>query len=363
MKVNNIIIGKQVSKHLYHFTQDITPEDLLKVIRYLAPKGRELGYLYNKDKIFYTKSDLITRQEFECVYKHIDGNLDYLLDRYSRDDLVNRVGIAIRIITSTTKAEIIQRIIKDKGIIFRFFKKNVVEHHCAKWQEFKREKIFLPATSDKTKLLAFAVSCTCKPLAGKGYLQYWRLGDRYKSFTLDRNFKTEIIDTDLAINLTDSDDIILRNIHEYLARNDSEIEFDLHCESKTINTDDLNIKKADSINYPYSIVALSDHFGLRKGSKFSTFSEGLRKRANQETVEQHLGRKFLIIADHGNIYCGIENTKEFFEKIAWHLKINCIKDRKILCTVAEDETPETVTAVWDVLNESAYSGSFCFIEI
>ena len=52
MKVNNIIIGKQVSKHLYHFSQDITPEDLMKVIRYLAPKGRELGYLYNKNQLF-----------------------------------------------------------------------------------------------------------------------------------------------------------------------------------------------------------------------------------------------------------------------------------------------------------------------
>jgi len=133
MKVDSIIIGKQVSKNLYHFEQDIEPEDLLKVIRFLSSRGRDHSYLYESNKIFYTKSDSITKREFEYVYKHVDKNLDYLIDRFTREDLVNRVGSAIKIICSTTKTEIVQKITKNKDFLFRFFKKDFIEKYCSKW--------------------------------------------------------------------------------------------------------------------------------------------------------------------------------------------------------------------------------------
>lgn len=363
MKVDNIIIGKQISKHLHHFEQDIQPEDLLKIIRFLACKGRELGYLYNKNQIYYTESDSITRQEFEYVYKHTDKKLDYLLDRYTRDDLVNTVGSALKIISSTTKTEMIQKIVEDKNLFFRFFKRDLIEKYCSKWREFKRQKVFMPSVSDNKEILAFALGCRCAPLSGEGYLQYWRLGDKYNSFELNRNIKTEIIGDNFTINLKDSHELILRTMYKFLERNDDGLEFHLSCESRAINTSDLEIKKADAISYTIGLFNLVEHFGMRKGSKFKTFSQGLKQKTDSEIVEQYLGKKFIIASDNHHIYCGVEYSREFFEKIAWHLKIEYLKDKKVLCTVIEEETQETITALWDILSESKYTSTFCFIEV
>lgn len=363
MKVENIMIGKQVSEHLYHFDQDITPEDLLKIIRHLAHRGRELGYLYDHNHLFYTKSDSIARQEFEYAYEYLNKNLDYLLDRYTRDELANRVSSAIKIVSSTTKGEIVQKVIKNKDFLFRFFKQDYIEKHCSRWHEFKRQKALLQAASDKSKYLVFSLSCGSVSLSGRNFLQYWRLGNKYKSLALDRNFKTEILGNDLTINLNDSDDGIIRHIRKFLKTNDEGKHFELSVEYKVIDTNDLGIKKVDPINYPLDIHSLTQYFGMRKGSKFKTFSEGLRQRKDSEIVERHLNKTFVIASDNEHIYCGIEHNRDFFEKIAWHLKIKYLKDKKILCNVTENETQETVTALWDILTGSRYSGAFCFIEI
>lgn len=363
MKVDDIIIGKQVSKHLYHFEQDIEPEDLLKIIKFLVRKGGEPGYLYEKKKIFYTKSELITRQEFEYVYEHTDKNLDYLLDIFTRDELANKVGSAIKIISSTTKTEIVQRIIRDKNLLFGFFKEYFVGKYCSKWHEFKRQKIFLPAASDKTKNLAFTLNRNCDSLSGKHYLQYWRLGDKYNTFELNRDFKTEIIGNDLAINLKDSDEVITKSMHKFLRLNDKVTEFDLSCVYEAIDNRDLDMVKAGIINYSLGINALSEYFGLRMGSKFKTFSEGLRQRKDLETVEKYLCRKFIIASDNHDIYSGIAHNEEFFEKIAWHLKLEYLKDKRILCKVTEDETQETITAIWEMMSEHKYTGEFSLVEI
>ncbi len=363
MKVDSIIIGKQVSKHLYHFDQDITPEDLLKIIRFLAPKGGEPGYLYEKHKIFYTEGESVTRQEFEYIYEHVDKNLDYLLDQFTRDELISKVGSAIKIISSTTKAEIVQRIIRDKNLLFRFFKQYFIERYSSKWHDFKRQKIFLPAVSDRTKFLVFAMSSRSDSFSGKNYLQYWRLGDKYDDFEMTRDFKTEIIGGDLVINLKDTDKVIIRNMKKFLELNDKATELGLRCEYEAIDNKDLNMVKAGMISYSLGIDKLSEYFGLRKGSKFRTFSEGLKQREDLETVEKYSGRKFIIAADNHDIYCGVEHNREFFEKIAWHLELEYLKDKKILCKVTEEETQETITAIWEMMCEHRYTGEFSFVEM
>lgn len=363
MKVENIIIGRQVSKHLYRFKQEIQPEDLLKIIRFMVQKGRTPGYIYNNNQIFYTKSDLITKQEFEYIYKRLDKNLDYLLDKYLRDDLADRVGSVIKIISSTTKTEIVQKIIKNRDFLFRFFKQDYIEKYCSKWCEFRREKIFIPAVSDETKTLAFVLGYKCTPLSGKAYPQYWRLGNNYNNFELNRTYKTEIIGDDLTINLKDSDDVILRTMRRFVEHQGNGVELDLHCESKSITSDDLEIKRANAISYSIGIFDLVEYFGLRKGSKFKTFSEGLRQRRDPETVKMYLGRKFIITPDDCRIYSGVEFRKELFELLAWNLKIEYMNDKKILCKVVEEETQETITALWDILSDSKYTRAFCFVEI
>jgi hypothetical protein len=362
MKVDDIIIGRQVSKHLYHFEKDIGPEDLLKIIRFLAHKGREPGYLYESKRIFHTKSDLITRQEFEYVYERIEKNFDYVLSGFTRDYLVNRLGSAIKIISSTTKTEIVYKVVRDRDLLFRFFKEIFIEAYCSKWYGFKRNKTFLPAVSDQTKCLVFGFSHMDDSFSGKKYLQYWRLSGGYSSIELDRDFKTEIIGDDLTINLKDTDDIIIKNTYKFIEVHDKGTGFSLHCESMAIDTDDLEIKKAGIISYSLGIDALSAYFNLRKGSKFRTLSEGLRQRGASETVNKHLGKKFIITSDAHDIYCGIEHNREFFERIAWHLKILYLEDRKILCEVVEEEAEETITALWDILSASEHT-RFCFVEI
>lgn len=362
MKVDDIIIGKQVSKHLYQFDQNITPEDLLKIIRFLAHKGRDIGYLYESKRIFYTKIDLITKQEFEYVYERINKSFDYLLDGFTREALANKLGSTIKIISSTTKTEIIQKVIRDKDLLFRFFKDIFIGTYCTKWYEFKRNKTFLPAVSDKTKYLVFSSSHMNKSFSKKKYLQYWHLGNKYDGIELSQDFKTEIIGDNMTINLKDSDDVIIRNTYRFLRNYGKGVKFNMECESRAIDTDDLDIKKASSINYSLDLYSLVEYFGLRKGSKFRTFSEGLRQREDSETVEKYLGRKFIITSDHFDIYSGIEHNKGFFEKIARHLKIEYLKGKKILCKVIEDETEETITALWDILSESRYK-EFCFVEI
>ncbi|MGB3479890.1 MAG: hypothetical protein WBB67_12105 [bacterium] len=363
MKFENIITGRQISRHLYQFKQEIQPEDLLKIIRFMAQKGKTPGYIYDHNQIFYTESNLITKQEFEYVFEHLDKNLDYLLDEYLRDDLADRVGSAIKIISSTTKGEIVQRIITNREFLFRFFKQDYIEKHCSKWNDFKRDKIFLPSASDETKTLAFALSSKCTQLSGKAYPQYWRLSNEHNSYELSRDIRTEITGDDLTINLKDNDDVILRIMRKFTEHQGNGAELGLHCEFKSISGDDLEIKRANAIKYSIRIFDLAEYFGLRKGSKFKTFSEGLRPRRDPETVKKYLGRKFIIAPDDCRVYSGTELCKELFELLAWNLKIEYMKDSKILCKVAREETQETITALWDLLGDSKDTRAFCFVEI
>ena len=75
-----------------------------------------------------------------------------------------------------------------------------------------------------------------------------------------------------------------------------------------------------------------------------------------------IGRKFLITTKDNLIYTGVDFCQELFEMIAWHLKIEYMNEGQILCKVVQDETPETIIALWDLLTSNRVSGWFYFIE-
>jgi hypothetical protein len=363
MKVSDIQIGKKISTHLYQYEEVIEPEDFLMALRYLAVRGKKFSCNYGNHMIFYTDSNTVTRAEFDYVYEHSEGNYHHLLDCYTREDLVNRVGSAFRIVSTTTKAEIVQTILSNKNLIYRFFKKEFIEHHCTPWRSYRQERAFLTAASDPGKKLAFHKGYCTRPLSGKRFLQYWILGSRYASPDPGPDFSTGICGDCVTINLKDHDKKILKTIQQYLATQNPHNGIDLHCEHRSLETEDLNIKEIDTMDYPPGIFELTEYFGTRKGSKYKTFSHGLHQRTNHETVRKYLGTSFVIAVDSSTLYSGTAHPKELFEMLAWHLKIEYLRDKKILCKVTEQKTPETVTALWDLMTQTNWPGRFCFIEI
>jgi hypothetical protein len=362
MKVDDIMIGKQISPHLYKYDMEIIPDDLLKIIRLSARKGRKLGSVYNRPGLCFTNSSAITRKEFDIVYEQPHNQPDYLLDKYTRDDLVDKVSSDIRIISSTTKTEIIRKILSSRNLIFKHFKKDVVEKYCTNWHDFKRGKVLLPTISDPSKTLAFTFGSKPDRLSKNQYLQYWSLGKDYTEYDLTDKCKTEIIGDALIMNLQESNAVILKALHRFTQQNSNADTLHLKCLTKRIFDESLDLRKANGISYQIGLFDLMEHFGLRKGSKLKTFCEGLRQRRDSGVLPNCLGRKFLLTTKDNAIYTGVDYCKELFEMIAWHLKIEYMNEGQILCKVVQDETPETIIALWDLLTSNRGSGWFYFIE-
>ena len=362
MKVDNIFIKKRISDNLYYMETDIEPEDLLSILRYASHKGQSLGYLYDKNLIIYKNSESTTKNDFNFVLEKCGKDLSSWLDRFTREELVERVGSKIKIISSTTKTEIIHDIIRKKEILYQSFKKEFVEQHCSKWSEFRKSKIFLPAVSVKERTLVFALGSKESPLSGRHYRQFWRLGDRYNHIPLDENFTTEIVKDSLAINLRDADQVILKKMKNYLDPKSKKDELDVDDLKNEIKDNDLEVKDAAGFGYSSDIRALAEYFGRRRGSKFKTVCEGLRQRQDFEIVKDHLDKKFLIAAVNHSVYSGIVHEKEFFEKICLHLKIEYMKEKRMLCRMVEEETSETITALWEALG-GLFGNQICLIEL
>src|SRR4030042_31543 len=173
MKVDDIRIGSQISDNLHLFEEKIKPCDLLKILRFVAKQGRTIGSIYEKNQLFYTNSERITRQEFGIIHEKQARNINCWLDKYTREDFLNKLSSVMKIVSSTTKGEIISRIVRDKEIIFHHFKKEFVERYSNRWSEFKKHRILLPADSDDKKKLIFSLGSKQKPMSGRNYLQYW----------------------------------------------------------------------------------------------------------------------------------------------------------------------------------------------
>jgi hypothetical protein len=180
---------------------------------------------------------------------------------------------------------------------------------------------------------------------------------------LTRDFKTEIIGDTATINLKDHDEIILRRISKFLEKNKKDTSLDIRPVYLDIKYNDLQIGDSIEIDYGLGIDHLVGYFGMRKGSKFKTFCEGLRTRADIETVKKYLGRKFLLTTQLDDIYCGIDHDKELFEKLCWHLKIKYLKEKRIICQVVDTETTEALAALWETINDDNCRYKFSFVEL
>jgi len=363
MKVDYIRIGRQISDNLQLFDEEIKPCDLLKILRFAAKQGRTLDSIYEKNQLFYNNSERITRQEFEIIHEKQAHDINCWLDKYTREDFLNKIRSVMKIVSSTTKEEIINRIVRDKDIIFNHFKKDFVERYSGKWPEFRKHKILLPADSDETRKLMFCLGSKQKPLSSINYPQFWCLGGSYHSAELTRDFKTEIIGDAVTINLKDKDEIILRKISKLLEKNKKDTSLDIRPVYLDIKDNDLQIGDSIEIDYGLGIDHLVGYFGMRKGSKFKTFCEGLKTRADTDTVKKCLGTKFLLTTQLDDIYCGVDHDKELFEKLCWHLKIEFLKEKRIICRVVEPETSETLAVLWETINGDNCRYKFSFVEL
>jgi len=363
MKVDNIRIGNQISENLHLFEEEIKASDLLKIVRYAGNQGRALGSIYDNNKLFYINSEKINRQEFDLIHEKQSHDVNFWLNSNTREDLVNKLGSAIKIVSSTTKEEIISRIVRDKDIIFNHFKKDFVEKYSGKWSSFKSHKVLLPAASEETKKLIFCLGSKQKPLSGKNHQQYWCLGESYHTPDLTRDFKTETVGDTFTLNLKEKDDLILRKINRFLDKSKKDSSLEIHPVYRNIKDDDLQITDSIDIAYGLGIYHLIDYFGFRKGSKFKTFCEGLKNRANPEAVKHYLDRKFLVTTQLDDIYCGIAHDLDLFEKICWHLKIEYLKEKRIVCKVVEQETSETLAILWEIINGDRCWYKFHLIEL
>ncbi len=361
MRVEYIFIYKQITENLHLLEEEIEPRDLLKIMRYVASQGRTISSIYENKRLFYGNGERITKPEFDLIYEKKARDVHTWFNRFTREDFINRLGSTMKIVSSTTKEEIIKRIATNKDVIFNHFKIEFLERYSAKWREFKRCKILLPPDSDETKKLTFLLNSRHLPVSGKNYLQYWCLGDDYRGIELTRDFKTGIFSNSLTVNLKDNDEAILRWMEKFAEGKDSC--FEIRPIYLDVTHDDLQIKDSVEIAYGLGIYHLVDYFGMRKGSKFKTFSEGLRMKADSETIKKLLDRKFLIVTEINKVYCGIEQDKELFEKLCWHLKIEYLKDKRIICRVVENETFETLAALWELINGEKYTTKFSFIEL
>jgi hypothetical protein len=363
MKVDNIRIGSPVSENLHLYEEEIRPSDLLKILRFISKQGRTLGSIYEKNQLFYTDSERITRQEFGIIYEKQARDLKFWLDNFTREDFVNKLSSVMKIVSSTTKDEIINRIVRDKEIIFNHFKKEFVEKYSGKWSGFKSHKVLLPAASDETKKLIFNLGSKQKPLSGKNYQQYWHLGEGYDSTELTRDLRTEIIGDAVTINLKDNDEIILRKMNRFPEKNKNSASLNISPIHLDIKDNDLHIGDCMEIEYGQGINNLAGYFNVRKNSKFKTFCEGLRTRAEAKTVKKYLERKFLLATQLDDIYCGIDHDKELFEKLCWHLKIEYMREDRIICRVVETETSEALAALWEIINGDKRQYKFSFVEL
>ncbi len=363
MKVDDIRIGNQISENLHLFEEEIKSSDLLTIVRYAGSQGHELGSIYDSNQLFYTNSEKISRQEFDLIHEKQSRDVNSWLNSYTREELVNRLGSAMKIVSSTTKEEIISHVVRDRDIIFNHFKKDFVEKYSGKWSSFKSHKVLLPAASDKTKKLIFCLGSKQKPLSGKNYQQYWCLGESYHTIDIIRDFKTETIGNTFTLNLKENDDLILRRMNRFLDKYKKDSSLEIHPVSLNIKDDDLQITDSIDIDYGLGIYHLVDYFGFRKGSRFKTLCEGLKNRANPEAVKHYLDRKFLVTTHGSAIYCGIAHDRDLFEKICWHLKIEYLKEKRIVCKVVEQETSETLAILWEIINGDRCWYKFHLIEL
>ena len=106
------------------------------------------------------------------------------------------------------------------------------------------------------------------------------------------------------------------------------------------------------------VYKLSEYFARRRGSKFETFSSGLKETANKDLMKKYLGGRFLLSTLDEKVFIGKSLDKDTFEALASHLKLEYIEKGKIISRVDNRVTTETISALWEIAGE--YRKSFEF---
>ncbi len=358
MKVSGIRRISQITEHLYEIGEEISPEDIVKVMRLLAKKEKELqsGY-YEHKKILYSNKDL-SREEFSLLLEKAgDSSLNVynILDGYfQREEIINKIRGLVKVRSSTTKASAIDRIANDKELLFSTFKEEIINSKSLNLKNFCEGKNLVPAVNEKDNLVFGSSSPSTEAISGRMEEQFWQLSWNNKEEKIS-GYNSRAYNTFLFFNLKDKDEKIIKMIRE-ISPIDKELDLKLYTEE--IEATDFRLSLPEEILYPVEIDKLGSYFGKRHASKFETFAAGLEEKADEKTVRKFLGKKFLLRSKKGNkLYLGMAIDKELFEKIAVNLSIQYLDETSIVCKLGEKKTREVISALWEICRKTSIWGS------
>lgn len=115
MKIEGIKTAKKISEHLYQIGKDIEPEDLLRIIRMLSGKGKELAgdYYHDTGKLCFTEVGGITRSEFHqtlTITRESYPSLKDIIDsNFTRETLIDQLGAREKVKRSATKRDLLYK--------------------------------------------------------------------------------------------------------------------------------------------------------------------------------------------------------------------------------------------------------------
>lgn len=361
MKIEGIKTAKKISEHLYQMGKEILPEDLLRIIRILSSKGKQLGgdYHYGRNELYYTEPSEITKDEFHkilTITKESSPSIDNVLDnRFTRDQLMDELAPFVKVKSSTRKGELIEKALREE-ILFQLFKELIVKEKCREWKNYVEGKIKVPSSDEEMQFVFSATAPYRKSLSNHSFTQFWTLRRNSVPLPEVRDYSSREYDDILFLNMKDKDELLLKLTRKLEQEESQEEELELNIWQKELSHKDIGVAEAEVIRYENNIDKLSEYFGRRRGSKFETFSSGLKEMADKKLIEELLGKEFLISEYDESIFIGKSFDKATFEAIASHLKLEYMEEKSIICKVEEKETSEVISAIWEMGGE--YSKRF-----
>ncbi len=359
MKIEGIKTTKKISEHLYQIGKDIEPEDLLRIIRMLSGKGKELqgDYYHDRGKLYFSEVGPITRSEFHQVLtitKESYPSLKDIIDsNFTRETLIDQLSPILKVKRSTTKRDLLYRALNE-GILYELFKELIVKRKCQEWKSFIDGKIITPSQDNELQIIFSEKNPYRKSLSDKPFTQFWVLRKKGKSHTEPIDYKTRCSGDTLFLNLKDSNEVLLgaiRRIVQKQGETEDNSKFSLEVWQKEVSPADIGIREDEEITYENDIDKLSEYFTRRRGSKFETFSSGLKEMADKKLIKELLRKEFLVSEYNESIFIGKSLNKATFEGVASHLKLKYIEGKNIICKVEEKETSEVISAMWEISGE------------
>jgi len=363
MRVENIKTAKKISEHLHEIGEDIQAQDLLKIIRILSSKGKELGgdYYYRaQDKLCFTEANQITNKEFSKILKATEGtypSIENIIDgNFTREMLIDKLSKLMKVKRSTTKRELLYKV-QNEEILYELFKNLIIKKKCLEWKKYIENKSSI-SSQDKEHQIIFSEKGHWPKSLSNSFTQFWILQGNSRNEVNINDYQSKEYEDNLFLNMKDNDKFLLKLIKEMARRQNmtkDDHKFQLNIWEKRISQADLGLAEEKIIGYENDIDKLTRYFGRRRGSKFETFSFGLKQMVDKNLVKKLLGKKFLISTYSGKIFMGTVLDKSSFEKIASYLKIEYVDERNIISKVQDKETKEVISAIWQ-MSADRYKG-------